>query len=116
MALPHSFNFKNRLEIPIALFLIACWIGIHRSHHLQVYSKSVPTKITSGKIVRRAYHKYLAFLVSWMSLNKRFIGAMPRGIYALSRFLEKWHEDYTEINLSEKKLKFIFRKAHRLKN
>jgi FkbM family methyltransferase len=67
----------------------------------------VPTKITSGKIVRRAYHKYLAFLVSWMSLNKRFIGAMPRGIYALSQFLEKWHEDYTEINLLEKKLKFI---------
>jgi FkbM family methyltransferase len=42
-----------------------------------------------------------------MSLNKKLIGVMPRGIHALSQFLEKWNEDYTNIRLPEKNLKFI---------
>lgn len=57
--------------------------------------------------MRHAYRNYMAFLVNWMSLNKRFIGVMPRGIHALSQFLEKWHEDHTNISLPEKNLKFI---------
>jgi hypothetical protein len=34
-------------------------------------------------IVRPAYRVYMAFLVRWMSVNKKMIGGMPRGIYAL---------------------------------
>lgn len=63
--------------------------------------------IAFKEIARLAYRIYKACLVGWMRLNKRLIGAMPRGIYALSQFLEKWNEDYTNINLPEKNLKFI---------
>jgi FkbM family methyltransferase len=59
------------------------------------------------KIVRPAYRVYMAFLVKWMSVNKKLVRGMPRGLFALSQFFEKWNEDYTNISLPEKNLKFI---------